>query len=75
MLQMIAVERVRDYSKLPAETTEHESSHLDPKWPEHGSIQAETLNLKYHTDAPLVLKDLSFSIKPKEKVISVLVLF
>ena len=65
---MIAVERVRDYSKLPTESTEHTDTRADPKWPEQGAIYAEALNLKYNPGAPLVLNDMSFSIKPKEKV-------
>ena len=66
---MIAVERVHDYSQQPTETTQDTDTKPAPNWPEHGAIQAEALNLRYHHGAPLVLKDISFTIKPKEKVL------
>ncbi|KAF9973091.1 Multidrug resistance-associated protein 1 [Actinomortierella ambigua] len=40
----------------------------DKSWPQHGQIDFDNLLLKYRPDAPAVLKDVTFTIMPKEKV-------
>ena len=67
---MISVERVLDYSKLPSEAPlEVEEKRKPPNdWPHQGVITADKACLRYSEDAPLVLKDLTFTIRPKEKV-------
>ena len=37
-------------------------------WPSNGSIEFVNYSTKYRTDLDYVLRDLSFKIKPKEKV-------
>ena len=66
---MISVERVRDYSKLPTEASQEANKKPPADWPQHGAINAEQICLRYQPDTPLVLKNISFAIKTKEKVI------
>ncbi|KAF5283718.1 hypothetical protein FQR65_LT13753 [Abscondita terminalis] len=67
--QMTAVERVLEYNEI-----EHEplliNSHvcLKKTWPETGEIQFNNVSLRYFPEGPFVLKNLSFTIKPLEKV-------
>ncbi|XP_074031100.1 LOW QUALITY PROTEIN: probable multidrug resistance-associated protein lethal(2)03659 [Leptinotarsa decemlineata] len=65
--QMTSVERVQEYADL-----KHEAENMvrpTPKnWPEAGDIEFRNLNLRYSPTDPYVLKNLSFSIKAKEKV-------
>ena len=70
LLQMISVERVLEYSQLPSEAAleSQQGAHPPDDWPRTGSIQADGLCLRYSHNAPIVLKNLSFSIKDKEKV-------
>jgi len=37
-------------------------------WPQYGMICFGNVNLKYNQNDQLILKDISFTIKPKEKV-------
>ena len=69
--QMISAERIMGYSNLeseaPLETLPpHEKP--PPAWPERGEIVLDDVSFRYSVDLPLVLKSLSFHIKPSEKV-------
>ncbi|XP_053404593.1 ATP-binding cassette sub-family C member 4-like isoform X3 [Mercenaria mercenaria] len=68
--QMISVERVLDYASLPSEAPlEAEEDKRPPSnWPQNGRISTNEACLRYSKDGPLVLKDLSFTIKAREKV-------
>ncbi|XP_052782620.1 ATP-binding cassette sub-family C member 4-like isoform X3 [Mya arenaria] len=68
--QMISVERVLDYAKLPSEAPLESSDDHKPAltWPQNGAISSEKASLKYSPDAPTVLKNLSFNIKGREKI-------
>ena len=60
------------YSKLDPEAsleTLPPHSPPPPNWPDKGSLSLEDVAFRYSDDMPLVLKNLSFSIKPSEKVI------
>ncbi|KAH8829370.1 multidrug resistance-associated ABC transporter [Flagelloscypha sp. PMI_526] len=65
---MVALERVKEYTDLPAEGAEFIEPRPAASWPENGEIQCENLVIKYASDLPDVLHDLSFNIKPGEKV-------
>lgn len=67
---MISVERVLEYSKLPSEADLETDEKKKPPgdWPQQGVITADKACLKYSQDAPLVLKELTFTVRPKEKV-------
>ena len=68
--QMISVERVLEYSHLPSEAAlESEEKRRPPDdWPDCGAIQADNVCLRYFPAAPVVLKNLTFRIREKEKV-------
>ena len=54
-------------SEAPLETLlPHEKP--PPEWPKNGEIALEDVSFRYSPDLPLVLKSLSFCIKPSEKV-------
>ena len=73
-LKMVSVERVLEFSKLPLEAPleSEDKKKLPADWPQQGCIFVENANLKYSDDSPVILKDLSFNIKPKEKVVLIL---
>ncbi|CAN8022056.1 unnamed protein product, partial [Ixodes persulcatus] len=68
--QMTSVERVLEYSNLPAEADVDSAPGKKPpeSWPELGSISLEGVSLSYAPGEPPVLKDLRCHIKPREKV-------
>lgn len=64
--QMISVERVLEYSKIEAES----NNIVKPprEWPENGKIEFDSVSLRYGKNEPKILKDISFEIKPKQKI-------
>lgn len=68
--QMISVERVLQYSKLPSEAplTSDKGHQPPPDWPKNGQIKGENVCLQYSESGPLVLKHLKFSFESKEKI-------
>ncbi|KAG1650730.1 Multidrug resistance-associated protein 1 [Nymphon striatum] len=70
-MQMNAVERIKSYSNLNEEKYLPEpgqESKISNKWPENGKIVFEKVSVRYHSSLEGVLKKVSFSIKPGEKV-------
>ncbi|CAG9840910.1 unnamed protein product [Diabrotica balteata] len=65
--QMTSVERVQEYADLKHEEDNY-TVELDETWPELGKIEFKNMTLQYSLDDPPVLKNLSFVIKPSEKV-------
>lgn len=68
---LIAVERLLEYRDLPTEkqpSEEEQRSVLPKQWPTEGRVEFENVKFKYFEEAPFVLQDLSFEIKPREKV-------
>ena len=63
-----AVERVLYYTDLPSEEIGRTSVDPPPSWPEHGAIAFRDVEMTYREGLPLVLKGVSFEIKPGEKV-------
>lgn len=63
-----AVERVLHYTKLPPEGTTVTSNDPPSSWPERGEVKFNNVKLAYREGLPLVLKGVSFTIKPGEKV-------
>ena len=68
---MVSVERVLEYSQLPSEAQlETEEEQKPPRdWPQQGEIISRNVYLKYTEESPYILKDLSFTIHPRQKVI------
>lgn len=65
---MNAVERILVYTELPAEGLAVTSNDPPPSWPEKGEVKFVNVDLAYRENLPLVLKDVSFDVRPGEKV-------
>ncbi|KAJ2926057.1 hypothetical protein H1R20_g11027, partial [Candolleomyces eurysporus] len=65
---MNAVERVVHYTELPSEGDLQSPDDPPTSWPQNGEIQFKNVDLVYRPGLPLVLKNVSFSIRPREKV-------
>lgn len=64
---MNAVERVLYYTELEPEGEATTPKDPPPSWPSEGGIIFKNVELAYREGLPLVLKDVSFEIKPGEK--------
>lgn len=56
------------YTELPPEGAAHLPSDPPQSWPEKGAIQFREVDMSYREGLPLVLKGVSFEVKPGEKV-------
>jgi ATP-binding cassette, subfamily C (CFTR/MRP), member 1 len=66
---IISVERVLEYAKLPSEAPEVISKSRPPiSWPAHGGVEFNNYSTRYREGLDLVLKDINLSIKPHEKI-------
>ncbi|KDQ53927.1 hypothetical protein JAAARDRAFT_38897 [Jaapia argillacea MUCL 33604] len=65
---MNAVERILVYTELPSEAAHTTPDDPPPSWPEKGEIKFNNVKLAYRKGLPLVLKGVSFDVKPGEKV-------
>ena len=63
-----AVERVLHYTELPAEGELTTPDDPPPSWPEKGEVAFKNVEFAYREGLPLVLKGVSFTVKPAEKV-------
>ncbi|CAG9826603.1 unnamed protein product [Diabrotica balteata] len=61
---MTSVERLLEYTHIKSEPTD---GRIVQNWPSEGSIVYERVSLTYN-DNEMVLKDLNFKIKPREKI-------
>ena len=68
---MISTERIMEYCKLESEPSletlphKHKPHH---DWPNKGEIHLENVAFRYSPELPLVLEDVTFSVRPSEKV-------
>jgi ABC-type multidrug transport system fused ATPase/permease subunit len=68
-MSMNSVERVEEYSRTDQEPPAIVEDNRPPEnWPQHGAIEFKDLSIRYDKDLPLVLKNISFSVNPKEKI-------
>ncbi|EMS67041.1 ABC transporter C family member 14 [Triticum urartu] len=65
---MVAVERVNQFSTLPSEAAWRKEDHLPPNWPTHGDIDISDLKVRYRPNTPLILKGINVSIRGGEKI-------
>ena len=65
---MTAVERILEYTVLTSEKLEIGDRKVDDNWPQNGKIIFENVSFRYEYDLPDVLKELSFTINPGEKI-------
>ena len=68
VFQMISVERVIEYTDLEKEAPWELEYRPPPSWPPNGGISFSSVNFRYNSDSPLVLRNLEASIYPREKV-------
>ncbi|XP_023230117.1 multidrug resistance-associated protein 4-like [Centruroides sculpturatus] len=68
--QMNSVARILNYSVLKSEAAYESSPDEQPPadWPQKGEIEFKNVSLKYSNDRSIVLNNLSFLIKPGEKI-------
>ena len=65
---MISVERVIEYTDLEKEAPWELEYRPPPFWPSNGEIYFNSVNFRYKSDSPLVLRNLVASIYSREKV-------
>jgi ATP-binding cassette subfamily C (CFTR/MRP) protein 1 len=66
---MVAVERVNQFSTLPSEAAWKIEEHLPSlNWPTHGDIDIKDLKVRYRPNTPLILKGINISISGGEKI-------
>ncbi|KAH8258396.1 hypothetical protein KR038_011034 [Drosophila bunnanda] len=68
--QMTSVERVLEYMEQPPEAPLETSEKFKPKteWPSKGRIEFINFKLRYSPKEAPVLRDLNFTIEPREKI-------
>ncbi|KAF9379864.1 hypothetical protein CPC16_010561 [Podila verticillata] len=68
-MNMNSVERVSEYMDLPQEPAAViEGSRPPAGWPNNGEIEVENLVMQYSPEDPPVIRDVSFHVKPREKI-------
>ena len=68
---MVSAERVMGYSRLEPEAsleTHPDSAKPPSDWPDKGHIELKDVTYRHYPDGPLVLKGVSATILPSEKV-------
>jgi ABC-type multidrug transport system fused ATPase/permease subunit len=66
---MNSVERILTFAELPPEGAATTLEDPPASWPDRGAISFKNVEMSYRKGFPLVLKDVSFDIRPGEKVI------
>ena len=68
-MNLNSVERVQEYMKLESEAELIiPDSRPPPNWPSKGEIEFDNLCLRYAPDLPLVIKNVTFRVKPFSKI-------
>ncbi|CAO3650125.1 unnamed protein product [Cunninghamella blakesleeana] len=63
-----SIERVVEYMEIDQEADAITEYKPPPQWPTHGAIQVSNLQIRYADHLPSVLHNLSFTVKPQEKI-------
>ncbi|RLN48167.1 hypothetical protein BBJ29_000290 [Phytophthora kernoviae] len=68
--QMVSVERIKNYTIMDTEAELTSVGKLPPaqEWPSAGAIEFRNVNLRYRPGLPRVLRNLSLTIRPQEKI-------
>src|SRR5258708_32267710 len=65
----VGIERIKDYLELDQEAPARSQSPPPARWPSsHGGITIENLVVRYAPHLPPVLRRISFTINPHEKI-------
>jgi ATP-binding cassette, subfamily C (CFTR/MRP), member 1 len=65
---MNTTERIAHYSHLPTEAPTETPEDPPASWPQRGAIEFMDVKLRYREGLPEVLKGVSFSTQPREKI-------
>ncbi|KAK3844456.1 MAG: hypothetical protein J3R72DRAFT_473118 [Linnemannia gamsii] len=65
---LIAIERIQEYTEKHTEAPEMTSKVVPALWPAQGQVVFKNYSTRYREGLDLVLKHLSFEIKPQEKI-------
>ncbi|ETS76383.1 hypothetical protein PFICI_11770 [Pestalotiopsis fici W106-1] len=66
---IVSVERVLEYARLPSEAPEVIHRHRPPvAWPANGAVQFQNYSTRYRAGLDLVLKNINLDIKSHEKI-------
>ena len=66
---IVSVERVLEYARLPSEAPEVISRNRPPiSWPAHGAVSFRNYSTRYRPGLDLVLKNINLDIKPRVKI-------
>lgn len=67
---MVAVERVKEYSTINCEGARHtrKDEDLPSDWPTYGKVELRNVKMRYRDELPLVLKGLNLNIPAGSKV-------
>lgn len=65
---MTSVERVVEYTEVKSEAPWKSQQEPLSDWPSKGQVTFNHVNMSYSPNGPLVLKDISFTLQPGEKV-------
>ncbi|CAO3617183.1 unnamed protein product [Cunninghamella echinulata] len=63
-----AIERVVEFMEMDQEASAITDYRPPPQWPTQGVIEVKDLEVRYAEDLPAVIHNLSFSVKPQEKI-------
>lgn len=63
-----AIERIVEFMEMDQEAPAITGIRPPPQWPAQGAIEVKNLEVRYAADLDPVIKDLSFSVKPREKI-------
>lgn len=64
---VVSVERLIEYTKIPIEPQDDEIP-SDPDWPSEGRVKFDRYSARYRPDLGLVIRDFSLEVKSSEKV-------
>ncbi|KAI8052828.1 P-loop containing nucleoside triphosphate hydrolase protein [Syncephalis plumigaleata] len=68
-MNMNSIERVKEYFDIEQEAPAIiEDNRVDENWPENGEVRVESLMLRYTQEHDPVVQDLSFVVRPGERV-------
>lgn len=66
---IVSVERVLEYARLPSEAPDVIQNHRPPSnWPPQGAVHFKNFSTRYREGLDLVLRDINLDVKPREKI-------
>lgn len=65
---VVAIERIKEYSETPTEAALETAFKLPKDWPSRGSVNFEELEIRYRPELDLVLKGISAHVGSEEKI-------